>query len=37
VPVTILVEPDRLVLATNAAGIYAFGRPDHPRPATPAK
>ena len=37
VPVTILVEPDRLILATNAAGIYAFGRPDHPKPATPAK
>jgi len=37
VPVTILVEPDRLILATNSAGIYAFGRPDHPRPATPEK
>ncbi len=37
VPVSILVEPDRLILATNAAGIYAFGRPDHPRQATPAK
>jgi hypothetical protein len=37
VPVTILVEPERLVLATNAAGIYAFGRPDHPRQAPPEK
>jgi sugar lactone lactonase YvrE len=37
VPVCILVEPDRLILATNASGIYAFGRPDHPPPATPSK
>jgi hypothetical protein len=36
-PVSILVEPDRLVLATNAAGIYAFGRPDHAHPTTPEK
>ena len=32
-PVSILVEPDRLLLATDSMGIYDFARPDKPKPA----
>ncbi len=32
-PVSILVEPDRLLLATDSLGIYDFARPDKPKPA----
>ncbi len=32
-PVSILVEPDRLLLATDSLGIYDFARPDLPLPA----
>jgi hypothetical protein len=36
-PFSMLIEPDRLVLATNSTGIYGFARPDHPKAVTPAK
>ena len=32
-PVSILVEPDRLLLATDSLGIYDFARPDKPKTA----
>jgi len=31
-PVSILVEPDRLLLATDSLGIYDFARPDKTLP-----
>ena len=34
-PVGILVEPDRILLVSDPAGIYAFARPD--KPQTPSK
>src|SRR5271170_1157108 len=32
-PVGMLVEPDRILLVANPAGIYEFARPDKPQPA----
>jgi len=32
-PVGILVEPDRILLVADPAGIYEFARPDKPQPA----
>jgi len=34
-PVAILVEPDRILLVSDPAGIYAFARPD--KPQSPSK
>ncbi len=36
-PVSILVEPDRLVLAADPAGVYVFSRPDKLTPAEDEK
>lgn len=37
-PVSILVEPDRMLLATDSFGIFDFPRPDKPAPApSPSK
>lgn len=37
-PTTILVEPDRILLADDPHGVFAFSRPDHPAaPTTKSK
>jgi hypothetical protein len=35
-PTSILVEPDRLLIAADPFGIYEFPRPDRPAPLSPA-
>ncbi|HXX19818.1 MAG TPA: hypothetical protein VEJ46_10475 [Candidatus Acidoferrum sp.] len=36
-PTSILVEPDRILVASDSWGIFEFPRPDRPSPAAPPK